>query len=79
MADALIVSMVRRGPGQMLGMEGEHVAGLGSAASVLDTVTGGEYSRLSSQLDDLSFWLRISVFASCLAGVAGLVTLLRRR
>jgi len=79
MAEALIVSMRRRGPGQMLGMEGEHVAGLGDAASVLDTVTGGEYSRISSQLDRLEFWLKISIGASCIAGVAGLVALFRRR
>jgi hypothetical protein len=79
MADALIVSMVRRGPGQMLGMEGDHVQGMGSPASVLDTVTGGEYSRLSAQLDDLSLWLKISIFASCIAGAAGLAMLLRKR
>jgi hypothetical protein len=78
-ADALIVSMARRGPGQMLGMEGPHAAGMGSAASVLDTVTGGEYSKLSTQLDSVEFWLKISIFASCVAGVAGLAMLFRRR
>jgi hypothetical protein len=75
MADALIVSMRQRGPGQMLGMEGPH---LGSA-SVLDTVTGGEYSAIRGQLDRLELALKVSIFASCLAGVAALAVLFRRR
>jgi len=70
------VGMRRRGPGQMLGLEGPH---MGDAASVVDTLTGGEYSRFSAQLDRLELALKISIFASCLAGAAGLVILLRRR
>jgi hypothetical protein len=71
-ASALIVSMQRRGPGQMLGLPD----GMGDP-SVLDTLTGGEYSRLSAQLDRLELALKVSIFASCIAGVAGLAIIFR--
>lgn len=74
--EALIVGMRKRGPGQMLGMEGRH---MGDVPSVLDTISGGEYSRFAAQLDRLELALKISIFASCLAGVAGLAILFTSR
>lgn len=52
---------------------------MGSVPSVIDTVTGGEYSRMGAQLDRLELALKVSIVASCFAGIAGLVILFRRR
>lgn len=76
MVEALIVNTRRRGPGQMAGMEGRH---MGSVPSVIDSVTGGEYSRFGSQLDRLELGLKVAIFASCLSGLAALVVLFRKR
>jgi hypothetical protein len=73
MPQALIVSMQRRGPGQMMGLDGMGDPG------VLDTLTGGEYSRLAAQLDRLELALKVSILASCIAGVAGLVIIFQKR
>lgn len=74
--EALIVSMRRRGPGQMLGLEGTH---MGDASNVIDTLTGGEYSRLGGQLDNVEMLLKVAIAASIVAGVAGLFTIFRGR
>lgn len=60
----------------MLGMEGAH---MGDVPTVLDTITGGEYSRMGQQLDRLELLLKFSIAASVVAGVAGLMVLFRRR
>lgn len=72
MAQAIVVNMRRRGPGQMLGLS------LPSGAEVLDTITSGEYSSRISQLDRLELLLKVSIAASCVAGLAGLMVLFRR-
>jgi len=55
----------------MLGMDGP--------SDVLNQLTGGEYRKLTDQLDRLEFALKLSIAASLLAGMAALGMLLRRR
>ncbi len=69
--EALLVSTRRRGPGQMQGL------GIGDATSILDTLTSGEYSNRTAQLDRLELALKVSIVASIIAGIAGLASLLR--
>lgn len=76
MNEALIVNIRRRGPGQMLGVEGPHMA---DVPGVLDTITGGEYTRFGQQLDRLELLLKVSIAASLVAGMAGLAVLFTRR
>jgi hypothetical protein len=72
--DALVVNMRRRGPGQMLGLDN-----LGDATGLLDNLTGGEYTSRMQQLDRLELALKVSIVASCIAGIAGLASLLSRK
>jgi hypothetical protein len=71
MVDALIVNSARRGPMQIMGLDAA-----GATPSVFDALTGGEYSRIQQQLDRLELALQVTIVASCIAGVAGLVSLL---
>lgn len=71
--EALLVSTKRRGPGQMQGLS------MGDASNILDTLTSGEYSSRIAQLDRLELALKVSIVASCIAGIAGLASLLRGR
>jgi hypothetical protein len=74
-ADALVVNMVRRGPGQMTGM-GIDVTGL------LDSLTGGKVSAAEDQLQTLQTSLKLSIAASVISGIAGIaaiVVMLRKR
>lgn len=71
--EALIVNTAQRGPGQLSGI------GDAGAASVLDNITGGEYSRVGARLDSLELWLKVSIIASVVAGAAGLLVLFRRK
>jgi hypothetical protein len=76
---ALLVSTKRRGPGQLQGLEGFDGLGIGDATNLLDTLTSGEYSSRIAQLDRLELALKISIVASCVAGIAGLAVLMRGR
>lgn len=73
MVEALIVNTARRGPTQMLGLDGGTA---GPASGLFDSLTGGEYSRIQAQLDRLELALQVTIIASCIAGVAGLVSIL---
>jgi hypothetical protein len=80
--DALVVNTVQRGPSQMLGMEGglapmrrRPMQGM-EGSTVIDALTGGEYGRVLAKLDHLEVVLQIAIIASCIAGAAGLVSLL---
>jgi hypothetical protein len=68
--EALVVNHVRRGPGQMLGM---------GDGGILNTLTGGEYDRVSAQLDRLETALKISIAASVVAGAVALASFLGGR
>ena len=66
--EALIVNTPeRRRQVQMRGLE--------AVPGVIDTITGGEYSRMGTQLDRVELYLRISIIASLVAGVAGLASI----
>jgi hypothetical protein len=69
--EALIVNTAERP-----GLQGGDVF---STPNVIDSITGGEYSRMGLQLDRLELWLKVSIVASCVAGIAGLAILFRRR
>jgi hypothetical protein len=69
--EALIVNHIRRGPGQMTGM--------GDAAGVLNTLTGGEYDRVATQLNTLEIALKVSIVASVVAGAFAAAAFLRGR
>jgi hypothetical protein len=73
MVDAIVVNMRRRGPGQMLGL-----ADTMGDAGLLDTLTSGQYSTTVQQLDRLELLLKVSIAASCIAGIAGLACLLKK-
>lgn len=77
MVEAVVVNMRKRGPGQMLGLEDAPT--MGGPTGLLDTLTAGEYSQAKAQLDRLELALTVSIVASCIAGIAGLACLLRRR
>ncbi len=74
--DALIVNMRRRGPGQMLGLDDAR-ATMG-APNILDSLTGGDFSKLQGELGTLETLLKVSIAASVIAGIAALAMLLRR-
>ena len=69
--EAVVVNTKRRAPGQMLGM--------GDAASTVtafvDTLTGGEASKVTTDLDTLALEGKILVVGGILAGLAGLWSL----
>jgi hypothetical protein len=71
---AVVVNMRQRGTGQM--------AGLGDATSaiteVIDRATGGEYTRVSGQIDTLELLFKVSVAASVISAVCSLLALARR-
>jgi hypothetical protein len=69
--EALVVNHLRRGPGQMTGM--------GDAGGILNTLTGGEYDRVTQQLDTLEIALKVSIVASCIAGAFAAAAFLRGR
>jgi hypothetical protein len=71
--EAIIVDTVRRGPGQMAGLRMGDLAD--TSGSILDTVTGGQYSVVSDKLDTISLGLKLSIAASVLSGVLATVTL----
>lgn len=72
--DALVVNTTQRGPRQMLGMSG----GMGDnvLTEIADKLTGGQVSAAQQQLDRLELALKVSIAASCIAGLAGLAVLL---
>lgn len=79
--DALVVNTAQRGPAQMLGLEGvapmrRRPMGAMEGSTVIDALTGGEYGRVLAKLDHLEVVLQIAIIASCIAGAAGLVSLL---
>lgn len=73
---AIIVDTVKRGPGQMAGL-----ARMGdltdTGTSLLDTVTGGQYTVVSDKLDAISIGLKLSIAASVLSGALATVALFR--
>jgi hypothetical protein len=69
--EALVVNTVRKGPTQMGSM------GL-DITQIADALTGGKVSDVQAQLDRLEIALKVSIVASVVAGVAGLVVLLRK-
>jgi len=77
--EALLVSTKRRGPGQLSGLEMMSGLEMGDASNLLDTLTSGEYSSRIAQLDRLELALKVSIVASCIAGIAGLAVLMRGR
>lgn len=68
MMEAVIVNTTRRGPGQMADPQ-----------ALLDVATGGEYSRILKRLDTLELVLKVSIGASIVAGLAGLISIIRGR
>ena len=62
--EALVVNMVRRGPGQLTGM-GQ--GGMGDASDVLNVLTGGGYGELVDELNTLDTGLKVSIAASAIA------------
>ncbi len=56
--EALVVNTVRRGPGQLTGID---------ATDLLNVVTGGGYSDLLDQLNTLDTGLKVSIAASAIA------------
>lgn len=78
-AEALVVNVKRRGPGQMLGM-GDGMGDLASTATgLVDALTGGEATQVRRDLDELALEGRILVVGGVLAGLAGLWSLWRGR
>lgn len=73
--DALVTNITERGPGQMQGMGDPG----GLVPGIIDSVSGGEYTRITRQLDTLELALKISIVASVIAGTAGLLVLLKGR
>lgn len=72
--EALVVNHIRRGKGQMTGMGDAGVVG-----NVLNTLSGGEYDRVTQQLDTLEIALKVSIAASCIAGAFALLAFVRGR
>lgn len=70
--DAIVVNTVRRGPRQMMGM-GDGLVDLANS------LTGGKVTDVQNQLDRLELALKVSIAASCVAGLAGLAVLLSRK
>lgn len=81
-AEAMIVGAAAKGGLQGIVEETAGAAGMNGVAdgavNLLDKFTGGAVSDASSQLNDLQFWLKISIGCSVVAGLAGLASLLRR-
>lgn len=68
MIEAVVVDTRRRGPEQMAG-----------ATDLIDVATGGEYTRIMNRLDTLELALKVSIGASVVAGLAGLISIWRGR
>lgn len=76
LSEALIVRTERRGPSQMAGMG----AGIGdTVVGWFDAATGGQLSAAEAQLARLETMLKVSIGASIVAGLAGLMVILDRR
>ena len=73
--EALVVNHIRRGPGQMTGMgDGSSVV-----TDVINSLSGGEYDRVTQQLNTLEIALKVSIAASCIAGGFALLALWKGR
>lgn len=71
--EAIIVDTVRRGPGQMAGLRMGDLSD--TSTSLLDTVTGGQFTIVSDKLDTISLGLKLSIAASVLSGALATVAL----
>ena len=70
--EALVVNTVRRGHGQIAGM------GAIDLTAVADSLTGGAVTDTKAQLDRLEIALKVSIVASVVAGVVGLMVFFRK-
>jgi hypothetical protein len=69
--EALIVNTVRRGQGQMAGLD---------LTALADSLTGGQVTAAEDQLTQLQLALKVSIFASIIAaGLASWALLTKRR
>ncbi len=69
---ALLVNVRERGPGQMVG--------IGDVSdSLLNIATGGTYKDVLDQLDTLTLLLKVSIAASLVAGIAGVISIFREQ
>lgn len=69
MTDAIIVQTQRRGPHQMLGMGSDLTDAVGN---LFNTATGNVLPTITDQAARLEVWLKVSVLASVVAGLASL-------
>lgn len=81
-AEAMIVGAASKGGLQGLDDTGGEAAGMNGVAdgavNLLDKFTGGAVTDASGQLNDLQFWLKVSIACSVVAGLAGFASLVRR-
>lgn len=71
---AIIVDTIRPRPGALMGIR--RMGDLtDTGTSLLDTVTGGQYTVVSDKLDTISLGLKLSIAASVLSGALATVAL----